>query len=155
MKFLSTLIVLALLFSFACKEKSQEPDNPCPLNDTLLIVSQFEDIDFPDDEYSIDSIYFESPDVLACAVAYSGGCEEHCFLLGSIDSYAESQIPIASLKLFHDSNDDMCEAYPHETLFISLSPLKEHFLSFYPGSDTVALNINQNEVSLYYYVGDD
>jgi hypothetical protein len=73
-------------------------------------------------------------DILTLSVSYSGGCEEHDFDLYWDGSFAETALPFANLLMFHENNNDMCEAYITEEIQFDISKLKEGYISNY-GND--------------------
>lgn len=62
---------------------------------------------------------------LSLTVSYSGGCTEHLFRVCWDGSFAESEPVRAYLQLQHDSQGDVCLAYPTEVLTVDLAPLRE------------------------------
>lgn len=60
---------------------------------------------------------------LTIQVRYSGGCEDHEFGLFWDGLIIETLPGSVDLVLFHDANNDLCEALKGETLVFDLSPL--------------------------------
>ncbi len=121
----------------------------------ILIVSAFavQDILITDAEMENDNYRFNSAeidgDTLIISVSYSGGCEDHEFTLAWDGAWAKSNPPQATLNLYHESNDDPCEAFPTEELQFDLSSIggypeavlhivdydgERHTLRYYPSS---------------------
>ena len=70
----------------------------------------------------IDSAAIEGGN-LVLNVSYGGGCEEHEFELAWDGLVLESLPAQVSLQLYHNSNNDFCEAFLSETLVFDLSEL--------------------------------
>ena len=64
-------------------------------------------------------------------MSYSGGCASHYFRLCYDSAFLESFPVQANLRLEHDSQGDMCEAYPTETRQFDLRPLADAYRAAY------------------------
>jgi len=63
-------------------------------------------------------------DILLLKVAYSGGCREHVFSFHSNGPVIKTLPPGADLIIYHDANNDTCEAWITEDLEVDLSPVR-------------------------------
>lgn len=75
----------------------------------------------------IDMVEIESAEladeVLHVNVRYSGGCADHDFELVWSGTYLESNPPVAKMRLLHNGNHDVCDAYLPERLHFALPSL--------------------------------
>ena len=94
----------------------------------------------PGDPFNLNELNIQG-DVLSAAVGYSGGCAPHEFDLWAsptlTDGTADGLVPEYWLKLTHQANGDMCEAFIQEERFFDLSPLGQ----FHAGGELVILNV--------------
>ena len=67
-------------------------------------------------------------------VAYSGGCEKHCFKL-TWDGTLNEGDPEVILNLLHNSNNDLCESYLRKTKLFQLDSLRQAILENYEVSN--------------------
>jgi len=89
------------------------------------------------DQFMIDTAYIEG-DILIMNIGYSGGCEDHEFKMYVITTNPD-------LMLYHNANNDPCEAFITRSLFIDLLPLRDHEKNY------VIFNLRQSpEMSSYY-----
>lgn len=100
------------------------------------------------DSLSIDGAVIEGDD-LVVTVGYGGGCESHDIVLCWPDqAFAESYPVQASLELFHDAHDDMCDAYLTEDRRLSLAPLSAAWHDAYgAGSGSITIHIGGYDLS--------
>jgi hypothetical protein len=70
-------------------------------------------------------------DVLDVDVSYTGGCAEHAYKVCWDGLFLESTTVQAQLKLFHDANDDECEAPITESLSIDISGIAAAYKESY------------------------
>jgi hypothetical protein len=101
-------------------------DIACPPGDGIAVC----DDSAPHDPLDVQGIALAG-DILIVDVAYGGGCEEHV-LSGCWDgSFAESDPVQVWAFVSHESNDDSCEAYLHESIEIDLAPMKADYQAGY------------------------
>lgn len=101
----------------------EENGNCIPIDQSQQNSSKLFDFkDFHHDDYKVISQRIEN-DCLKIDVEYSGGCEDHEFVLYQIYSMSSTKDPV--LFLSHNANGDACEAYLTETLSFDLSSLQE------------------------------
>lgn len=102
--------------------------------------------DIASDAFTLEDAYIDG-DSLKIKVAYSGGCEEHDFTLIWPEFITMIYPPQFSIYVTHDSNGDLCEAYPRETLAFDLNdnPLKLPVDDFIKGEITIVNASNEEE----------
>lgn len=83
------------------------PEDPWPMKDSFEVVSAEVEGDF-----------------LRLELAYSGGCTEHEFSFHSNGPVIETLPLTADLIIFHDANDDACDAWITEILWVDLKPIR-------------------------------
>jgi hypothetical protein len=99
------------------------------------------------DPYDLTNVVLEGSELVA-TVGYGGGCEEHVFTLCWPDqSFMESYPVQAGLDLYHEGNDDPCDAYFVEDVRFSLVPLSDAYTDAYGGtSATIVLHLGEFEL---------
>ena len=121
---------LGALVMVGCAEKKDAPVN---LSDCR--AEEGDGLDF-EGEGRIEG------DTLYVSVGYGGGCEEHEFTLcWPEQSFMESAPVQVGLEVFHNANNDTCEAYLSETLEFDLVPLREAYEESYGGGGTILVNV--------------
>ena len=101
------------------------------------------------DAFTVTSASLDG-DELVVGVEYSGGCETHDFVLCWPDqSFQESNPVQVDVELFHEDNDDACDAIETEERRFSLAPVKQAFEDAYQ-SATGTVTINVGGESLTY-----
>ena len=89
-------------------------------------------------------------DLLTVSVAYSGGCEEHEFVLCWPEAAFSEGVPVGvGLEMWHDANGDACEAAFVETFFFDLDPLAKAYSEAY-GSTSGEIGVTIAGMSLLY-----
>ncbi len=117
MKFTRLLYIVSIFLFFACDNPSNDdPD----LKSKNKSVSASEKDSPVNDPFFLRGARIEG-DLLLIDVQYAGGCENHKFTLAWPEIIVAIYPPEFGLKLYHDSNDDMCEALISETLEFPLS----------------------------------
>jgi len=146
MKFFISLFLLMILscFSGCDKNGSEETtDNLLgtdmvifiPLDSDKVILSNgFDSSSAIMDSYTVNNAEFDS-DTLNLEISYSGGCEEHQFLLIAWNYFLESYPVRANLLLSHNANGDACRALITSKLSFDMTPLKEEYLKLYGGEN--------------------
>jgi hypothetical protein len=117
MKITSLLFGASFFLIFAC-------DNPS--NDDPDFKSNNRSVSASDNDNPINDPFFLrgariEGDLLLIDVQYAGGCENHSFTLEWPEIIIAIYPPQFGVLLYHDSNDDMCEALISETLEFQLS----------------------------------
>lgn len=74
----------------------------------------------PKDEFSIQKVEISEGNLLI-DVEYSGGCENHDFIIDWPEAIIAIYPPNFSVVLYHNSNGDLCEALIKETLTFDIS----------------------------------
>lgn len=90
-----------------------------------------------------------SGDTLTATVSYGGGCETHTFTTCWPDgAFAESKPVQAFLELFHEDNDDACDAWLTEDVDIDLVPLKTSWQKQYAATNgTIEVHLGGQSVT--------
>ena len=120
----------------------QVPD-PAPAEAILPHFAM--DMDVASDAFDVQEARIEG-DVLTAIVGYSGGCEVHQFALLASLAATRSIPPQHWLKLLHQGNGDVCEAYITSVLRFDLTP----FRRLYPELAGVAFHLEGVEGVLNY-----
>lgn len=93
------------------------------------------------DPFALDSATVDG-DVLNLALQYSGGCQEHEFeLYMSPAAFMESLPAQANLYLYHEDNDDACDAIILHNLQFDLRPIGHLFELMYKEPAAIRLNV--------------
>lgn len=138
------LLFISLVLVSSCNRKSTgEQTQEKSLREKLTVIRP------KGQECRVDSLtqfeYCEVNNVsldkgnLAVKLAYSGGCENHCFQLtwnGQLNGEDKNRL---ILNLLHDDNNDKCEAYLHKTKLFELDSLKSAVLNEYEISKTTVV----------------
>ena len=64
-------------------------------------------------------------------MSYSGGCEDHDFILVAADAFMESHPVQLAVAVAHDAHGDRCRAYLTETYGFDLTPVKTLYQEAY------------------------
>jgi hypothetical protein len=106
--------------------------------------------------FTSNKSYVLNKDMLKLFVQYSGGCEDHEFLLIGPTGFLESKPVQINLLLSHNANNDRCEAYLSEELEFDLTPLKIAWQQIYQQeSGTIVIQISGLETSIFYTFGNN
>jgi len=99
------------------------------------------------DAYSIDGVALDGAE-LVVSVGYSGGCEDHDFVLCWPDQAFMESYPVqVALEVSHDAHGDACEAWIREELRFDLSPMSQAYFDSY-GSKTGTMSVNVGDVRI-------
>lgn len=82
------------------------------------------------DPFTINSVTLEN-NILKINITYTGGCEEHDFMLIGTKSFMESDPVQINVLLSHNANNDPCDALINEELNYNLIPLKNAWQQAY------------------------
>lgn len=93
------------------------------------------------DTYTFRSIELDE-DTLTLDISSSGGCQNHSFDLTWAGGFFESLPVQVDLHLYHDANNDSCEALLMKTLQFDLTPIKESYEETYLDSETNKITLN-------------
>jgi len=86
-------------------------------------------------------------ELLSVTVSHSGGCAEHHYVLCLPAGGFSEGIPVgAHLEIWHDANDDMCEALETETLTFDIAPLVDDYIDGYGEEGTLRISIGSNQL---------
>ena len=117
------LFFLSILFlAFSCSETT-EPDvvvDDEVLDHKLDIQVSTHQLQKFNDLFFLDSVYIAGTD-LWIEVSYSGGCQEHDFMVVWPEVITMVYPPDFGVTLYHNSNGDACEAFIHDTLRVDLT----------------------------------
>lgn len=120
MKKLVLPLCLILVFSFTSCE---EDDVSNISGDTNFVIGDNALLGMSRDEFELRAISVIG-DELELHVSYSGGCEDHGFSLRWDGIWTtENDVPVTSVYIDHDNNNDNCEAYISETRTLKLDEL--------------------------------
>ena len=102
--------------------------------------------DMPPETIQLDPFFLNgieiAEDTITVSVAYSGGCEKHCFsLFMSPAAFLESYPVQANLYLRHNGNNDACEAEISQTISFNLQPIAALHKSLYGNYDEIVINV--------------
>ena len=116
---------------------SMSPDQAVDPAPAEAILPRFAmDMDVASDAFDVQEARIEG-DILAVVVGYGGGCEAHQFALLASLAATRSIPPQHRLKLLHQGNGDVCEAYLTSALRFDLTP----FRGLYPELAGVAFHL--------------
>ena len=129
MKTLQTLLLTLVVLSSSCSEADVDKSSEKEISNRQITIDQ----DSFDQAWS--SLQTDEPlsdpcelnslahvgTTLIVGVSYSGGCEEHGFELIWPEVVTMIYPPRYTIILNHDDKDDLCEAYPSDTLYFDLS----------------------------------
>ena len=102
------------------------------------------------DPFTINNVILEN-DILKINITYTGGCEEHDFMLIGTTSFMESNPVQINILLSHNANNDPCDALINEELNYYLTPLKNAWQEAYQkNSGTIIIWIEGFTESIYY-----
>lgn len=112
-------IVIALSISFiACNEKDEIQPPNCPEIINLLNDSLWEN-----DYYIINDAVLNEEDLLNLNISHAGGCEEHDFQLLQDPLFCGTPPIYISMRLSHNANGDLCEAWITKDLCFDISSI--------------------------------
>jgi hypothetical protein len=99
------------------------------------------------DDYDVEGASVAG-DTLTVSIGYGGGCETHEFTLCWPDpTFAESAPVQTWLEIFHEANDDMCDAYFVEDVTFDLTPLRDAWRAAYGAtSGTITVHVGGQSV---------
>lgn len=117
----SYFFLFSLIICFSCSD-SIEPEvqkNGTLEHKTETRLSADDSSSF-NDPFMIESVYIRGTE-LWIEVGYSGGCEEHDFIVAWPEAITMIYPPDFGVTLYHNANGDLCEVFKHETLKIDLT----------------------------------
>ena len=115
---LPVVIILCLSF-FGCNEKEEIvlPNN-CP-----EIITIYSDSLWVNDYYIINEASLNEDGLLNINISHSGGCEEHDYQLLQDPLFCGTPPIYISMKLSHNANGDLCEAWITKDLCFDISSI--------------------------------
>ncbi len=123
------LVLIMIACLFGCNDETENPTNTQP-SDQIIIQDQEKYNDITEAIYHHPSTVtdpFKLKDAwideweLKAIVFYSGGCKKHEFQLVWPEVITMIYPPTFDIYLLHEGNEDLCEAYPTDTLVFDLS----------------------------------
>jgi len=108
-----------VLVFVGCEESQSDQKLNTKLN-AIQDQEQLEAASDHTDPFELNSVDLDGWD-LSINVSYSGGCASHEFTVIWPEVITMIYPPQFDIWIVHDSNGDMCEAYPTETLVLDLS----------------------------------
>ena len=135
-----------LLFSLGC-EGAEALDPACGI-DCIGAPDHLSDCRSADgDPLEIGDDAVLDGERLSVTVYHSGGCAEHAYVLCLPAGGFSEGVPVgAHLEIWHDANDDMCEALETETLTFDIAPLVDDYVDGYGAEGTLLISIGSNEL---------
>jgi len=112
-----------------CDDGNLADGDGCSANCTLEGISEA-CADKPMDPLVIDDAAIDG-DTLLVDVSYGGGCEAHAIDYCWDELFAESDPVQTWITLWHDSNDDPCDAIVMEQRVLDLTPMKQAWQAAY------------------------
>lgn len=114
------MLFLVLCLALACSDVE-----PVELKSATMQHEQVHKLDAPkleafNDGYELDTAYIKGHE-LWIEVGYSGGCDEHAFMVAWPEAITMIYPPDFGITLHHNANGDLCEAYIQEILKIDLT----------------------------------
>ncbi len=141
MKKLGLIFICLLPVLFECNIfNNSDSTAKTKTDDTLVFFSNKDQIDFPDDAATIDSIKIIQ-DQLLIQIHFGGGCKTHQFALYVWQGLSKSNPPQVEIFLSHDNHGDSCEAWLGQELEFDLIPVKDYFSTTYQLSGPLLLRI--------------
>lgn len=116
--------LLAMVACCTCIFNNPFGPNDRVFGDSIIMVDNIDSVFTKNDGAAIKDVVIQK-DVLKLTVSYTGGCEEHEFRLYATKGLAKSNPPQVSVYLYHNGNNDTCEALPTEYLRFNLTPIKQ------------------------------
>lgn len=145
----SKLMILSSIAALAgCTEP--DPGTKTPTNFSDCLIDDGDAIALSTgDGYAIEGDAVIQGDTLKVLVGYSGGCEAHEFSICWPDqSFMESNPVQVGLALFHNANNDICEAYISEEIELDLTPLRVAYEDGYGASSgTILIRFNGEQLT--------
>lgn len=89
----------------------------------LQVIDSFDEVEEGDPIDLFDARI--EGDSLLVDVGHSGGCAEHGYALWTTQASTKSLPPQHAVRLTHDANGDLCEAYLRQTLKFTLGPIRQ------------------------------
>lgn len=125
------LIPFLSLILFSCSDsKIDSPTSECP---AVVMVTNSDE--YPNDAIQINSISVQDQE-LNINVSHGGGCEEHEYVLLQDPLFCGTPPVHVTIRLDHNSNEDMCEALITKDLCFDLSSIYESF-----PNDTITIGL--------------
>lgn len=109
----------------------------------VISIAFGDTVNFPLDVYQIDTALLIN-NTLNIKVSYSGGCENHNFKLYTEGNFCGTPPCNINLKLSHNSNGDLCNAYLSEELCFDISTYisPETYFSLFNPQDSTTIDLN-------------
>lgn len=144
------LSIALMLLMTACLPGPPD-DPPEPFSDCRTDDGDPIEVGHPDG--TGDAVWIEE-DTLHVIVSHGGGCEEHVYEICWPDqAFMESEPVQVALEIWHDANDDMCDAYLTEELAFDLTPLRDAWHDSYgAGPGIITIHVDGESVE---YAFDD
>jgi hypothetical protein len=104
------------------------------------------------DIFNLKEANLVKENILSIIVSYSGGCNEHKFILATVPRLTNTHLnPHVNLLLGHDNNGDTCKKIVRQSLEFDLSPLKERYQKVYDlKAGSMVLHITNTTITIKY-----
>jgi len=134
MKHVILFLTLSCLL-MVCDSESLMDDRR-QMEDGTVVIGPYMEDNLDGDPFELRGAAINS-NRLVIDVAYSGGCAQHDFAGFTPNVNILIYPPQITVFVVHDGNDDLCEAYPNETVELDISTLIDEFgdrfrLTVYP-----------------------
>ena len=126
---LNSFILSAFLLSACSEQETLKTNSICP---EIILLNNSEE--WPNDYYIINSVSLSESQELELNISYSEGCEEHEYELLQNPLFCVTPPIFISIKLSHNANGDICEAWVIKDLCFDIS-------SIYAGNGTNEITI--------------
>jgi hypothetical protein len=120
-KLLASVLLSPFMLSLSCEQTT--PINP---NECLEISIADQEVNFPNDYYLINEISVDEKDLLL-NISHSGGCQEHEYELFLDPLFCTTPPIYLTIRLSHNSNNDLCEAWITKNLCFDISSIYNDF----------------------------
>lgn len=117
------LIILSSLLFFTSCENS-DPVSSTSIDSIAVGQNVITTHHSSSDGYVINSVRQQEGD-LVFNVSYGGGCQRHNFRLMADDAILKTMPPGIRVFLYHNDNDDICEAWLTDDILFNLGELQE------------------------------
>jgi hypothetical protein len=138
-KFLKYLSAVLILMFSGCNENSFINDSDDFLIDKVIITDNV-NVKLKNDYLKVLEQYV-SGDYLILKVQYSGGCKEHEIKIFTTGALLKTNPPMAELFIYHDANNDSCEALITKELKINLIELRNFYKTNFNRIQIILLRI--------------
>jgi hypothetical protein len=115
------LLLTVVIFS-ACGVSKENNDSQSGSEYSTVSSGPFltQETNFTDDQYKINAVQVIDNQLIV-EVSFGGGCADHAFQLVGSTNVSKSLPPQRAIRLYHNANNDGCEAWITKTLTFDIS----------------------------------